>query len=246
MPYKAATLQANGPKIQLLRKYCGLTQDQLAERTGIDVKTIRRVEKGGRTTLLTLGCIAQFLGVAIAEITVDDRAVVVDDTLSAEPAPAQIGNVSVASGRRKSSDAPIPAQVRGRDPSEEIRGRLQDVADRDLQRRLHSSDPNAYIPLELRAGCMPSAGRNAEATRETIETPFNLGRRWLPLDTQTLMYPQQTFFLTSVAGGGKTVFLRWLQKEIAARPELLPFYVKASELDALDALSWEHVRVLLS
>lgn len=224
MPHQAATSQPDSREIQRLRKHHRLTQEGLAKRTGISAKTIGRIERGQRTSPEFLGFIAEALGTTIEKITLDDPAVAAPNTRSAEPAPARAG---------------------GPDPAEEIRHHLHEVADRDLRKRLHSTNPDEYIAIELQEGLVAPAHRIAESS-ETAVVPLDFGRKWTTLDPQTLVLPRQAFFLTSVGGSGKTVFLRHLQKQVSMRPDMLPFYLKASELDALNSLSWKHVRALLS
>lgn len=56
-----------GAQFSLLRKEAGLTQDELAERTGIDQAEISRIERGaGNSTEDTLARIAQELDAEIA------------------------------------------------------------------------------------------------------------------------------------------------------------------------------------
>jgi transcriptional regulator with XRE-family HTH domain len=47
-------MTANGDLIRDLRKAQGMTQEQLAEKAGLDVKTVRKAEKGHRLDLGTL------------------------------------------------------------------------------------------------------------------------------------------------------------------------------------------------
>lgn len=47
-------MTANGDRIRDLRKDRGMTQEQLAEKTGLDVKTVRKAEKGKRLDMGTL------------------------------------------------------------------------------------------------------------------------------------------------------------------------------------------------
>lgn len=59
-----------GGQISVLRKRRGLTQEQLAERTGIDQAEISRIERGaGNPTEDTLARIAQALGAELALVT---------------------------------------------------------------------------------------------------------------------------------------------------------------------------------
>ena len=55
--------EADGKAIQRLRKKLKLTQEKLAEGVELDVRTIRRAEKGSRVAEGTLARIAQCLGV---------------------------------------------------------------------------------------------------------------------------------------------------------------------------------------
>jgi predicted XRE-type DNA-binding protein len=58
-----------GAEFSLLRKETGLTQDELADRTGIDQAEISRIERGaGNATEDTLARIAQELGAEIAVV----------------------------------------------------------------------------------------------------------------------------------------------------------------------------------
>lgn len=60
--------QKIGQKIKLLRKYCGLTQIELAERVGISFQQIQKYEKGiSKISVSRLYQISQSLGVSIAD-----------------------------------------------------------------------------------------------------------------------------------------------------------------------------------
>lgn len=59
-----------GIKIQELRKQKGMTQEDLAEKTGLSIRTIQRIESGEvDPRSYTLNQIAEALGVDIAEFT---------------------------------------------------------------------------------------------------------------------------------------------------------------------------------
>ena len=59
-----------GIKIQELRKQKGMTQEDLAEKTGLSVRTIQRIESGEvDPRSYTLSQIAEALGVDLAELT---------------------------------------------------------------------------------------------------------------------------------------------------------------------------------
>jgi transcriptional regulator with XRE-family HTH domain len=59
---------ANGPKIKLLRKQLGLTQAELAERAGCDVKTVGRSEQGQTLDTYILRKLADALAAPYAEV----------------------------------------------------------------------------------------------------------------------------------------------------------------------------------
>src|SRR5262249_47324365 len=61
-------VRANGDAIRQLRKRLGLTQAQLAESAGCDVKTTRRAEQGHRLDIFNLRRIAAALGVPYADV----------------------------------------------------------------------------------------------------------------------------------------------------------------------------------
>ena len=60
--------QKIGQKIKLLRKYCGLSQIELAERVGISFQQIQKYEKGiSKISVSRLAQISQSLGVPITD-----------------------------------------------------------------------------------------------------------------------------------------------------------------------------------
>jgi len=60
--------QKIGQKIKLLRKYCGLSQIELAERVGLSFQQIQKYEKGiSKISVSRLYQISQSLGVSITE-----------------------------------------------------------------------------------------------------------------------------------------------------------------------------------
>lgn len=64
--------QALGHRIAALRETAGLSQDQLAERTGMDRRSIQRYENAVRTPRITdLWLIAEALGVPAADLIAD-------------------------------------------------------------------------------------------------------------------------------------------------------------------------------
>ncbi|PWI45957.1 helix-turn-helix transcriptional regulator [Streptomyces sp. ICBB 8177] len=61
--------QAVGDRIRLLRRERGLTQEQLAERSGLDRKTVSRAENGRYSMPLDhLVMMARALGVHLADL----------------------------------------------------------------------------------------------------------------------------------------------------------------------------------
>ncbi len=61
--------QTFGKQIKVLRAERGLTQAQLAERSGISEEWVRRIERGdGSPSLDTIEVLAQSLGVAVAAL----------------------------------------------------------------------------------------------------------------------------------------------------------------------------------
>jgi transcriptional regulator with XRE-family HTH domain len=65
--------QANGEQIQSSRRARGLTQEQLASLAGIDVKTVRKAERGRRIDLGTITKISFALEVAVCGLVVPTR-----------------------------------------------------------------------------------------------------------------------------------------------------------------------------
>ena len=62
-----------GQKIQELRKEKGMTQEDLAEKTGLSVRTIQRIESGDvDPRSYTLNQIAEALGVEIGDLTKEE------------------------------------------------------------------------------------------------------------------------------------------------------------------------------
>lgn len=63
------TVRNVGRRVAELRARAGLTQERLAERLGLSVKYIQRVEGGGENlTVRSLARIAGLLGVAVTEL----------------------------------------------------------------------------------------------------------------------------------------------------------------------------------
>lgn len=56
------TLEALGSRVRARRSALGLTQGQLAERSGVSVATLRNLEHHGRATLKTVVEVARALG----------------------------------------------------------------------------------------------------------------------------------------------------------------------------------------
>lgn len=56
-------------KLQHLRKNRHLSQEQLAEISGLNVRTIQRIEKGATPSMETLRCLASALNIEVSEIT---------------------------------------------------------------------------------------------------------------------------------------------------------------------------------
>ncbi len=61
--------RAFGHRIKALRRFRGLTQEQLAERSSLSYKFIGEIERGvGNPTIDTIGKIATALGVPVAQL----------------------------------------------------------------------------------------------------------------------------------------------------------------------------------
>lgn len=57
-------------KLIALRKLQGFSQDKLAEKAGINIRTLQRIEKNEvKPQLYTLGCLADSLGVKLEDLT---------------------------------------------------------------------------------------------------------------------------------------------------------------------------------
>jgi transcriptional regulator with XRE-family HTH domain len=56
---------ADGPEVVVARVAKGLTQEQLADSAGLDVKTVRKAEQGGRVDLASLSRLAAVLDVSL-------------------------------------------------------------------------------------------------------------------------------------------------------------------------------------
>lgn len=57
-----------GRKIAELRKTAGLTQADLAERLGVSIERVSRIEREGNLTVHTIVTVANALGVTAAEL----------------------------------------------------------------------------------------------------------------------------------------------------------------------------------
>jgi uncharacterized Tic20 family protein/DNA-binding XRE family transcriptional regulator len=64
-------LNFSSEKLITQRKLLGLSQDKLAEKAGINIRTLQRIEKNEvKPQPYTLGCLADSLGVRIEDLTV--------------------------------------------------------------------------------------------------------------------------------------------------------------------------------
>ena len=68
----------NEMRIALLRRERGLTQERLAETSGIAVRTIQRVERGSDASLETLSAIARALEVPVRDLFVQEETTELD------------------------------------------------------------------------------------------------------------------------------------------------------------------------
>lgn len=57
-----------GRKIAQLRRAAGLTQEELAERLGVGLERVSRIERHGNVTVRTIVTVANTLGVEAAEL----------------------------------------------------------------------------------------------------------------------------------------------------------------------------------
>ena len=60
-------------KLQHLRKSRQLSQEQLAEISGLNVRTIQRIEKGATPNMRTLKCLASALNIEVSEIAPEQQ-----------------------------------------------------------------------------------------------------------------------------------------------------------------------------
>jgi transcriptional regulator with XRE-family HTH domain len=108
---------AHGPKIKRLRKQLGLTQAELAQIAGCDVKTVGRAEQGQTLDTYILRKLAQALGVAYAAIVREPKAPMNHESLHAQLAHAWFeaffqGDVSaLAKAFRRGGTMRIPGEA---------------------------------------------------------------------------------------------------------------------------------------
>ena len=79
---------ASTSRIQALRKQRGWTQEQLAQCSGISVRTLQRLENGEPAAAETLQAVAAVLGIPVSELLAEQT------TGSAEASPAQTATAS--------------------------------------------------------------------------------------------------------------------------------------------------------
>ena len=64
------TINFSSDKLITQRKLQGLSQDKLAEKAGISIRTLQRIEKNEvNPQPYTLGCLADALGIQIEDLT---------------------------------------------------------------------------------------------------------------------------------------------------------------------------------
>ncbi|HWU09811.1 MAG TPA: helix-turn-helix transcriptional regulator [Streptomyces sp.] len=162
-----------GTLLRQLRVEADLTQEQVAERSGVSVRTIRRLESGGSTNhrMGTVNLLADALGLEEA-----DRLRLAATVAGSSSAPAGRAGTEI-----RPEPHPVPAQLTGQ-PAQDS------VTRRDGQRpaapeppRLPVHDALADAAREL-ATEVRRRWRREEAQRH-VHDPFPLPVRWKPTPT---------------------------------------------------------------
>lgn len=62
-----------GDRIREIRTQAGISQEALARRAGLSLRTVARIEAGEDTKVQTLAAIADALGVAVSDLLTTER-----------------------------------------------------------------------------------------------------------------------------------------------------------------------------
>lgn len=132
---------------------------------------------------------------------------------------------------------------------ERLRAHLHAQALFHLKDRLHPEGPDNWVPLRLTRGRDPKKGdiRSNVAPRHlSIGWRVAPGRIWDTFDMKDVWTVRESHFLTSVPGGGKTTFLRYVQLQSLRKGRFLAVFIRAPDLLlGRQALTWESIRLLL-
>lgn len=93
--------QKIGDNVRARRTALGLTQDELARRSGFNSNTISRIELGKNDPLMpTLGAIAKALGCSLFDLTGEHEAPIISQPPSSPPQPSPLSETLVGEALR--------------------------------------------------------------------------------------------------------------------------------------------------
>ena len=129
-----------------------------------------------------------------------------------------------------------------------LRAHLHTQALSHLRDGLQPDGPDDWVELRLMRGRLPRGGEaqpNMTAQQPSIGSRIDPGRIWKDFDRQQLWTARESHFLTTVSGGGKTTFLRYIQRQCLENGRFLPVFVRAPDLLGKQTPTWESIRLLL-
>ncbi|WP_327064801.1 helix-turn-helix domain-containing protein [Kitasatospora sp. NBC_01302] len=226
-----------GPLLHGLRREAGLTQEQLARRSGLGVRTIHRLETG-KPTDARMGTVKQ-VAQALADALGRDRDDVWRDLLAARrdgDAAAEATGAAPTAPAPEESATPAPAPAPAPDPVRvgvlPPRGALAEVAEslaRDVhsrwireeeQRRIHDPFP---LPLRWRSapeGLLDHWGNISGALPGAAPVPLSLDGGLAQVTEVYRRIGSGRLVVLGRAGSGKTVLmLRFVLDYLAGRTD---------------------------
>ncbi|MYW08547.1 helix-turn-helix domain-containing protein [Streptomyces sp. SID2563] len=201
-----------GTLLRQLRRRAGLTQEQLSERSGVSVRTIRKMEADSPATfrLGTMGALAEALGVDAGGTRLLSRAMV-SNLLGAAPEAAGTGPGPLP--------PPIPVQGEIADAAEELAVEMR----RHWRQEEENSQIQSPFPLPVRWRNAPDSLTDHAASIQHTPSVATPDRIDLSGDLQRVsevyrQVPSGRLVVLGRAGSGKSVLtMRFVLDQLAAR-----------------------------